>query len=171
MATYPKTMNQARFEQVIQYVQWPPWRPWTRFHQHSDHLYCYQGNLNSLVVINKSFNTVCLGPAVKFPSFLICSDDRGCLSILSQSNYWCYEFKSFLINNKAFGNVFRYSQKSFHTFFSIPNKRLSIILPIQQWNIDLNKNGKGPEHFAKVSKLFCKFRIHYQKLFDEAITI
>ena len=48
VAKYPTTMNQTRFKQMI---EWAAWRPWIKFQPHCDHLCCYQGNLNSLVVL------------------------------------------------------------------------------------------------------------------------
>ena len=55
------------------------------------------------------------------------------------------EFKSFVINNNAFGNVFCYSQKSFHTFLRCSGKTRNFnyfvnqysIVELEQWSISL----------------------------------
>ena len=52
------------------------------------------------------------------------------------------EFRSFVMNNKAFGYLFCNSQKIFHTSprsSDSNNRGLSIILQTQQWHLHLQK--------------------------------
>ena len=87
--------------------------------------------------------------------FLVCSE-RGypkwivltCIIIITlcttseRSSNTLAEFKSFVMNNKAFGNLFCNSQKSFHTSPGSSDsnkKRLSIIFQTQQWHLHLQK--------------------------------
>ena len=68
-ATNPITMNQTRFEQMI---QWAAWRPLILIHQHGNHFYCFQESLNSFVVIQIIQLLYILDPVTECPAFLTC---------------------------------------------------------------------------------------------------